>query len=193
MRTAVFGGSFDPIHVGHLHVADEVLTNLRYERVLFVVARRNPLKVQGPSASDEDRVEMVRRAVAGHSGFEVNTDELKRDGPSYTMDTIDLLIGNGTAQNPVGLIVGDDLLEQLEKWKRVDELKKTVRLIIAGRRRQYPEVADSGWTGWERIHNTLLDVSSSDIRERVQSGTAYRYLIHEQVYQYIKQHGLYRS
>lgn len=191
MADALFGGSFDPIHIGHLFIAEHVRTALGFNRVVFVPARRNPLKAHPPVASDEDRLEMVRRATAGNAAFVVEPWETQRDRPSYTVDTVRGLTDAGRLSTQPGLIIGDELVDQLARWHAIDELLDLVRLVVVTRMRPR-EVAETLPAGARIVSNLVVPVSSSDIRDRLRSGATVRYLVPDVVYDYIEARRLYR-
>lgn len=197
-RVGILGGSFDPIHFGHLAAAQEVAWVLGLSRVLFVPANRQPLKGAAPGVAPEDRVAMVRLAIAGNPLFELSTLELDRGGTSYTVDTLREL----RRVDPNGIywfILGMDSLADLARWDRPSEIFDLV------------EVAAVHRAGWEEVDIDALqaelpsargririvripglDISSSELRERVRGGRPIRYLVPDAVEAYITDHELYR-
>lgn len=194
MRLAMLGGSFNPIHIGHLLLADEVCHRLAYDKVLFVPVNLPPHKELADGATSEQRLEMVRLSIAGNSRFAVDTCELERGGISYTYDTISCLKGKyvGQLEGKIGLIMGDDLVEGFEEWGHYQELPELADIILARR---------ICWDGTVRkefpyrhieLDNGILPVSSSQIRRaRNGDGGSWRYLVPESVYRYIIQGNLY--
>ncbi|MFW6250101.1 MAG: nicotinate-nucleotide adenylyltransferase [Alkalispirochaetaceae bacterium] len=190
MRTALFGGSFDPVHIGHLFIAEEVRLTLRFDRVLFIPARHSPLKENLPGATKEQRLEMLKLAINGREEFAVSEVELRRMGPSYTIDTIrELQVAGEIGAHP-GLIIGDDLTESFSQWKEYEELRRVVRLIVAKRE---GVIQGDSLGEYEVVDNAVIPVSSSQIRERARRGRAFRYLVPEPVYQFIEANGIYRT
>ena len=112
MRLGVFGGTFDPIHVGHLAIAHAALESIPLDRVLFVLARRSPLKERGPFAGESDRLRMLERAIADEPRFAVSAIELEREGPSYTIETLERLSGS----DELFLILGGDASAEFPRW-----------------------------------------------------------------------------
>lgn len=190
MRTALFGGSFDPVHIGHLFIAEEVRLTLKFDRVLFVPARQSPLKRKLPGATNEQRLEMLRLAIEGREDFAIAEVELGRRGPSYTIDTIRELQDAGDIGEHPGLIIGDDLTSTFAQWKEYEELRRVVRIIVAKREGL---IADDSLGEYEVVDNAVIPVSSSQIRERARRGRAFRYLVPEPVYQFIETNGIYRT
>jgi nicotinate-nucleotide adenylyltransferase len=188
VKIAVLGGTFNPIHNGHLFLAEEVLLRLGYERIIFVPSHKPAHKEVRSGDDPAVRLEMTRLACAGREEFVVEDCEILRKGTSYTMETIDYLLKAYHVEEKPGLIIGDDLVSGFERWKMAARLLKTVRVIIAHRTTEntLPFAGDHLY-----IENAILPLSSSEIRRRVQEGRAYRYLIPETVYAFIRSHGLY--
>ena len=188
-RTAIFGGSFDPVHLGHLFVADEVLNRFDYERVIFVPAHIAPHKGVASATAPKLRLRMIELAIEGHDQLELETIELDRRGVSFTIDTIRYLIESGSVADRPGLIVGADLVDGFETWREVDEVERLADIILVRR---------PGFTGVEfvRRHRTMdnleLDISSREIRERIRAGRPYRFLLPQNVVECIELNGLYR-
>lgn len=194
MRLAMLGGSFNPIHIGHLLLADEVCHRLGYDKVLFVPVNLPPHKELAGGATSQQRLEMVRLAIAGNRRFEVDTCELERGGISYTYDTISCLKEKyaGQLEGRIGLIMGDDLVDGFEEWGHYQELPELADIILARRicwdgtvRKEFP------YRHLE-LDNGILPVSSSQIRRAGNGGGgSWRYLVPESVYCYIIQGNLY--
>ena len=189
MRTAILGGTFDPVHVGHLLMADEVLSHGGYERILFVPARVPPHKSHLPAASPAQRLAMLELATADRPEFAVNAFEIERNGLSYTVDTLRHLTETGAIHEKPGLIIGEDLVSGFEQWRDPDAVAALADLILV--RRPGAEGAT-----FHRPHtlldNLVLEISSTEIRDRIARGVTYRYLVLPSVYNYIEQHRLYR-
>lgn len=217
MKIAVFGGSFNPIHIGHLALADEVCRSLGYDKVLFVPAFHAPHKESACPVSAEVRAAMVGLAVEDDSRFELELCEIERGGTSYTWDTVchlekkygDLLEGN------LGLIIGRDQFASFHLWKNADELSRKCTLILGERPLQLEDDAFKNKATGDYgtftadvqaefkiqdeplfkdalfLKNELLAVSSTSIRSRAARGQAYRYLVPEKVFKYINDGNLY--
>ncbi|MBO4320319.1 MAG: nicotinate (nicotinamide) nucleotide adenylyltransferase [Treponema sp.] len=208
MRIAVLGGSFNPIHVGHLVLADEVCSVLGYDRVLFVPAFVPPHKELNGGYSAKDRLEMTRLACADDERFEAESCEIDRGGVSYTYDTICYLEEkySGQLEGKIGLIMGHDLLPGFHLWHRAKELSEKCELILALRpeghvdseksnkpKEGYAELdADFDISREElfknavSLKNPLLDISSTEIRTRISEGRTIRYLVPSSVFKYIR-------
>jgi nicotinate-nucleotide adenylyltransferase len=191
----MLGGSFDPIHIGHLFIAEEAMVNLGYERIIFVPAYQPPHKDGRPEADDAARVTMLSSAIEGRNDFDVETYEIDRGGVSYTIDTVAYLESKLPVTDKLGLIIGDDLVADFHTWKNAEELAARVDIIVATREKG--AIARAGGSSvlsqYERIDNSPLPVSSSEIRMRVREGRAFRYLVLERVHDYIVENCLYTS
>jgi nicotinate-nucleotide adenylyltransferase len=187
VKIAVLGGTFDPIHNGHLFLAEQVLT-LGYERIIFVPSFKPAHKQVGAKDQPALRLEMTRLACAGRQEFIVEDCEILRKGTSYTIQTIGCLMRKYDLTGKPGLIIGDDLVAGFGRWKKAEELRKAVTVIIAHRvsEGKLPFAGD-----YLYVENSILPVSSSEIRQRIAGGKAYRYLIPEAVYGFIRSRGLY--
>ena len=185
MKIGVFGGTFDPVHVGHLAIAEAALESAKLDRVIFVPARRSPLKDREPGASVDDRFAMLVAATKGEPRFSVSRVELERDGPSYTVDTLEALRGEGD----LFLILGSDALSELHKWRSPDRIRALASLLVA-RRPGAPEPAESA--GARAFDAPCLDISSRELRARAARGLSLRYLVPDDVWRHIERRGLYR-
>lgn len=187
-RVAMLGGSFDPVHIGHLFIAEEARLRFRYDRILFVPAAHSPHKADSPVAPAADRLQMLELAIAGHQAFSIDTWELEQGGVSYTIDTMRHF--SQRHRQRVGLIIGDDLVESFERWREARELVQLADIMVARRDdRPLPPLLAAA----SAIDNSPLAVSSSMIRERIGRGAAFRYLVPDGVFTYIRQQNLYGS
>ena len=186
MKTiGIFGGTFDPIHNGHLILARDAVEQLSLDELIFIPATISPHKLgKSPSPSDV-RAEMVRAAIEGEPKFCLNTLELERPAPSYTIDTIEALRAREPNAEFVCLI-GEDNVVQLSTWHRFAELSEMVRFAVLDR------------TGMKTAHpyptiRRHLDISATDIRNRVARGQSIRYLVPPAVEEIIRRRQLYRE
>lgn len=190
MRTAILGGTFDPIHIGHLLMADEVLARLGYERVRFIPTRVPPHKREAPVADATRRLEMLQLAVADRAEFSIDTFEIDQEGVSYTVRTLRHLVASDEVTGKPGLIMGEDLVAGFDSWREADEIEGLADLILVRRPVDRAPAFDRNHTC---VENVMLDISSTEIRERVRSGLPYRYLVPRPVFDYIESNGLYRE
>ena len=184
----LFGGSFDPVHFGHIALALAFLEAKKVDRVLFCPAYTSPLKKgEPPTASSEQRLEMVRLAIAPIAGFALLDFEIKREELSYTIDTVRFLLESG---DTVRLILGEDGLHTLEKWKDVEELIKLAPPLVGSRLGQPTPPSTFPQLSFMTIPN--LEISSTDIRARLKRGLYCGHLVPESVLDYIQENSLYR-
>lgn len=186
MRVGIFGGTFDPVHVGHLAIAHAALESLPLDRVVFIPARRAPLKEHAPVAGESDRLDMLELAVAGEQRFSVSRIELDRDGPSYTVETLERLAG----ADELFLILGGDALAALPRWKDPNRIAELARLAVAER----PGAPErTGRASIVVFDAPRLDISSRELRARAARGRSLRYLVPDPVWRHIEARGLYRA
>jgi nicotinate-nucleotide adenylyltransferase len=185
----LFGGSFDPIHHGHLLVAQAAAETLGLGEIRFVPAREQPFKAGDHAASAEDRAAMVERAVEGAAGMRLERIELDRVGPSYTVDTLRALHAREPGTSFV-LLVGSDAATGLPRWHEAPEVGRLARIVAFGR------AGDTGGAlppGIELISVPAVEISSTAIRERVRRGQSIRYWVPDAVAEFIAARGLYRD
>ena len=194
MKIGIFGGSFNPIHNGHLFVAESILREFGLDRIFFIPAFVNPFKrEQAQDVENRHRFEMVKLAVAGHSSFQVEDFELRKEGPSYTIDTLEYY----SKQFPDAqwfLIMGGDSLASFPKWKDAERILELAEIVVYDREGStHPKDFDFK----DRLNNSKIDlpidISSTLIRSRIETEQSYRYLIPEMVYRYINLHSLYKA
>jgi nicotinate-nucleotide adenylyltransferase len=182
-RIGVFGGTFDPVHLGHMAIANAALDELGLDRVYFVPARQSPLKDERPVASELDRLAMLKAAIAGEPRFRVSTLELEREGASYTVDTLEALRSEGE----LFLIVGSDAFADFARWRDPDRIRGLAKVVLAAR----PGAPNAPRDGTV-LDLPLMDISSRELRARVARGRSLRYLVPEGALRYIEEHRLYR-
>jgi nicotinate-nucleotide adenylyltransferase len=182
-RLGVFGGTFDPVHVGHLAIANAALEELELDRLYFVPARRSPLKGDGPIASTDDRLAMLTAATRDEPRFGVSRAELDREGPSFTVDTLATMRSEGE----LFLILGSDAYADFEKWREPERIRDLATIVLAAR----PGVPNAP-TGMRMLDSPLMDISSRELRARAARGRSLRYLVALPTLRYIEEHGLYR-
>lgn len=203
MKIGVLGGSFDPIHMGHLVIGEEARHSLGLSKVIFVPANIRPHKKNRHCAPARDRLAMVKLAVRGHHHFEVSDIEIRRQGVSYTVDTLRALKKVHGAGCRIFFIIGSDTLPELPTWKDVREVARLCTFGVAARpgmrlARMDTLATTIGRDAVARMRRSILRVpligiSSSDIRERVASGRPISAMTPKPVADYLRRKGLYRG
>lgn len=199
MRLGIFGGSFDPVHYGHLILAEQCREQCELDEVWFVPARQPPHKTARHLSPEKARLEMLELATAGHEAFRVSDIELRREGLSYTVDTLQQLHDEGP-QRELFFLIGGDSLFDLPHWREPDRIAELATIVAVNRAgRRLPERSEleqllgpSLAARIKLVTMPAVDLSSTDIRARVQQGRSIRYLVPRAVEQYILEHGLYR-
>jgi len=205
-RVGILGGTFDPIHYGHLVVAQQVCEALRLDRVLFIPAALPPHKLDEEIAPAADRAAMVELAIAANPGFAMSAIELQRAGPSYTVDTLAELVEEAARQRvarELYFILSSEALAGLGRWHEPERLLRLARLAVVQRpgaplpdMAQLGDMLPGGAASVDRVEcvdTVPLANSSSDVRARAISGRSIRYLVPPAVEAYIRDHRLYRS
>ncbi len=187
MKVGLLGGTFDPIHVGHLRAAETARESLGLERVAFVPAGIPPHR-GAPIASALDRYAMTALATSGQPNFVVSEAELRRDGPSYTVDTLRAWL-QSRPQDELVLLLGSDAFAEMAGWREVEKIHALCAVAVLARPGDAREPGDATPL---RVSGPGLDVSSSQIRSRVADGGSVRYLVPDAVADYIEKLGLYR-
>lgn len=206
---AIFGGTFDPIHNGHLRSAIEIKEALGVDELRLMPSHRPPLR-GAPGAESRQRLAMVAAAVNGRSGLRVDDRELRRDGPSYTVDTLRDLRAELGAAVSLTVVMGSDAFNQLHRWQDWQSLFSLANVLLL-HRADYPLAADATVTAFVEARRVAdaceltavsaggfcelgliqLPISATDIRQRLASGKSISYLVPDVVADYIAEHGLY--
>jgi nicotinate-nucleotide adenylyltransferase len=202
-RVGVLGGTFDPVHYGHLVVAEEVYATLQLTEIVFVPTGQPPHKMDVEITSAEHRLKMLELAIASNPHFTISRVDLDRPGPSYTVDMLQLLHEEWGEQTAIYFIIGGDSLEDLLGWHDASGILEQLTHIVAVRRPGYIE--SETYYDWLEarlpgikqrllvVDTPQLDISASDLRKRVAEGRPIKYQTPESVESYIVQYGLYRS
>lgn len=215
MKIAMLGGSFNPVHIGHLILADSVCKNLGYDKILFVPTATPPHKEMSCDVAASERLEMVRLAVKGDCRFEAEGCEIERGGISYTWDTVCFLEKKyaSVLTGKIGLIMGEDLIADYDKWYRAEELAQKADLILACRPEDTDlkaEFSNSPFGAFGKnprvgvnrenfpyphkiVQNPRIELSSSEIRQKIAEDGAWRYLVSPPVFEYIIKRNLYAN
>jgi nicotinate-nucleotide adenylyltransferase len=191
VRLAIFGGSFDPPHVGHLLVAQDACDQLGLDRLLFVPTASQPLKTQGAVAAADHRLAMVRLLAADDARFEVSAMEVERGGLSFTVDTLTAIATQYPGAELL-LLVGADVLQTFRQWREPERILTLARVVAV----QRGDEQQAAWSGMERVtrlSTRRVDVSSTEVRDRVRLGKSIRGFVTDAVAAYIARAGLYHE
>ena len=202
-KIALFGGTFDPIHLGHTTVAADAVEHIGAEKIIFIPAKRSPLKGFLPRASDHDRLNMISLAVAGEKNFETSDYELKRPAPSYTLETIRKYQADCGSETSIHWLIGADGVDDLTYWYKITELIDACDLTTMYRAGCEPPDFAKFEEIWGRqrieklqrniIQTPLVDISSTEIRDLIALNGDYSKMLHPAVADYIRKNGLYQS
>jgi nicotinate-nucleotide adenylyltransferase len=187
LRLGLYGGTFDPIHHGHLILARDAIQQLELDRIVFVPAAISPHKLERAPASAELRRTMVGAAIAEEPRFVMDDSDLCRSGPSFTIDSVEQ-IRTRYPEASLYYLIGADNLRELHTWRRIDDLRRLVQFVVFGR----------GLENLESAHDfpilpRRIDISATEIRERVACGVSIRYLVPDSVRLLIASHHLYQN
>ncbi|TKJ35474.1 MAG: nicotinate (nicotinamide) nucleotide adenylyltransferase [Planctomycetes bacterium B3_Pla] len=201
-KTVLFGGTFDPIHLGHTTVAIDAAKNIAADKLVFVPAKRSPLKGFLPKASDDDRFEMIALAIAGAKSLQVSDYELRKPAPSYTLETVEKFKAECGGETSIYWLIGADGVDDLVYWHRIVELLDACNLATMYRAGCEPPNFARFEALWGRrridklqrniIQTPLVDISSTEIRNKLAVGQDAADMLHPAVADYIRQHGLYQ-
>jgi len=188
MKIGIFGGTFNPIHIGHLILAEEIREKLGLNRIIFVPTNLAPHKNNTDIAPAADRYKMIKLAIRKNRYFSVSDIEIKRPGPSYTIDTLKEF-NKIYPDNELYFITGSDLLKYLDDWKDLEQIIKMVKFIVATRP-GYPLDKIPDYISTVAIR--AVDISGYEVRSCIREKKSFRYLVPEAVFNYINKKGLYR-
>jgi nicotinate-nucleotide adenylyltransferase len=215
MKIAILGGSFNPIHIGHCMLADSVITDLNYDKVLFIPTNLPPHKMLNNAPSAQARFEMVKLACESNPKFVAESCELDRGGVSYTYDTLLQVLDKYSSEltEKPALIMGQEVASEFHKWHKHEEIVKISNLILARRyqncnfidTKQFENKQTDNYTGnyvddsvfsnfkyeYTLLDNPVLPISSTEIRARIALGKSLQYLVPTEVFRYIKLNNLY--
>ena len=199
----ILGGTFDPIHLGHLAIAEEVRETIGLEHMLFVPARTPPHRLQAPAASPEDRFAMVELAVSDNPAFEASPIELEREGPSFSVDTVEELAARARTLGQVPdlwFVLSSEAFDLLHTWHEPERLLRAAHVVVVPRAGSAPvgvELVARRFPGFEDrvrfIDGPQLVISGTAIRGRAAAGRSLRYLVPDAVARYIGDHRLYET
>ncbi|MBN2160863.1 MAG: nicotinate-nucleotide adenylyltransferase [Spirochaetes bacterium] len=193
MKIGIFGGTFNPIHYGHLINAEIIRSDFNLDKIILVPSRYPVHKKLDGDVPAQERYAMAVLAVAGLQEFDVSRIEIDREGPSYTITTVEELRA-AYPESELHLIIGTDSLATFASWREKDRLLSSVQIIVMRRPGQErPPDMDFGGHIVRFAENPLVDISSTEIRERLRHGRSVRFLLPDQVIDYIRKKGLYEQ
>jgi len=198
VRIGVLGGTFDPIHLGHLMIAEEVRLGLQLDRVIFIPAGQPRLRADEYLTPVADRLRMVQLATEDYPRFQVCDTETRRSGPTYTVDTLEQLGQSLGPDASVYFIVGEDILGQFHRWKDPERVLEACTLVVVAR----PGHETGDWPEWfqssdlakdkaTRLKIPMMDISGTEIRRRARCGESVRDMVPDSVAGYIQERNLY--
>lgn len=199
-KTGIFGGTFDPVHLGHIGLAKDAMEQVELDEILFVPAKLQPFKLDKKITPGKDRLAMLQLALEGFPDFKVSTYEMNEEGISYTYLTMRGMQQKYGKDCRLYFITGTDTFLKIEQWKEAEELLRNYAFIIGSRpgcesralQNCIDRVAKAYNTEVRSIDNLQMDISSTDIRRRLEEGSTAEDLIPAGVERYIKRYGLYR-
>lgn len=187
-RIGILGGTFNPLHIGHLAIAEVAQEKMDLDRVIFVPTAQPPHKRILHLASAQHRLEMVRLSIQNNPKFEVSDYEVKKGGKSYTIDTVEYFREKFGHEAKLFFILGGDAAAQLHTWRQIDDLIQKISFVVVNRPGNddcAPEIPHHS------ISMPGLDIASSYIRKRIHQGKSIKYLVPEEVFRYIEKHEIY--
>lgn len=187
MKTAVFGGSFDPIHIGHIYAVVEAKIKMDFDKIIFIPAKQSPLKTSRPTG-DEHRINMLEIAVGQFDFMEVDTYEVNRESISYTYDTVKYL-KDAFPDDSLYFLMGRDQYINFDKWYKKDDLLELMRFVVMDRIDDDSQIEEP----FIQLNQPVVEVSSTSIRNRIKNAEPVRHQLDAGVFKYIKEHGLYGS
>jgi len=192
LKIAILGGTFNPIHNGHLLIAELVKDEYNLDVVYFIPANIPPHKDFKPIISDNHRIKLIELAIESNPHFKISDIEIKRGGISYTIDTINYFYSNFDIENRIFLIIGGDLIKDIYTWKEYDKLLSIVDIVVVNRGNNDVENNLKEFPFIKTISSIKFSVSSTLVRDRISKDLSIKYLVPDRVEEYIKTNKLYK-
>ncbi|MCE2462498.1 MAG: nicotinate-nucleotide adenylyltransferase [Dehalococcoidia bacterium] len=195
MRVGILGGTFDPIHVGHLLIAEDARVSMELEEVLFIPTGQPWMKSGRALSPAHHRMNMVRMAIASNPFFRASSMEIERPGPTYTVDTLREMRHELGGEDDLYFILGSDSSDEFHRWKEPEEVLRLCTIVTMPRpgslKHGLSAIDQSGSGNVVLLEGPLMDISGTEIRRRVSLGLSVRYLVPHEVEHYIRRYGLY--
>ena len=193
MKTCIFGGTFDPPHIGHLLIAQTVFESEHFERLIFVPANISPTKKNETHSSPKTRLKMLEISLINNTNFEISDIEIKREGISYTVDTLEKFVSSSNLdKKDLFFLMGSDTLRSFHTWKDPERIMELCNIIVAIRPGFTPSDIPQRILDNVRFANIpRFEVSSTNIRRRWREGKTIRYMVPKEVWEYINENELY--
>ena len=194
MKIGIFGGTFNPIHFGHLINAEIIRSDFSLDKIIFIPSKSPVHKELADNISAQDRFNMVKLSIEGNEQFEISSIEIDRESPSYTVITLREL-KKIYPQSSFFLIIGDHYYDEIDKWKDAEEIKKLAKIIVMRRSEEKIDYDDYNKEKNNAViaENPVVDLSSTSIRERIKNGKSIKYQTPHSVIDYIRKKGLYKN
>jgi len=183
----IFGGSFDPVHAGHIILAEDLIEKGIFKRIIFVPAHISPLKNHSPEATFDDRIKMIKLAIKVYPQMEVSDIE-RNTNISYTIDTVKRM---SQQIKDIGIIIGTDQAYQFQEWKSPDEILKLVPVYVLGRKTD-KNIEHKFPRRFNFLDTRIIEISSTEIRKRIKKGKSIHFFVPEEVEKYIRKNSLYK-
>ncbi|MFW6138006.1 MAG: nicotinate-nucleotide adenylyltransferase [Spirochaetota bacterium] len=197
-KLGIFGGTFNPIHLGHLRLAEDVREEFGLDRIIFIPANIPPHKKIEDQVHPHHRLAMAKAAIADCSHFSLDDVEIRRGGKSYTIDTVNYIYRNYSFENRLYFVVGSDLIREIHTWKNINRLAEKVVFAVMIREsfpvdRENPVPTPMQGLDLKMVYfrRRKIDITSSEIRNRIKAGKSIHYLVTNKVFRYINENGLY--
>lgn len=190
-KVGIFGGTFDPIHLGHLITAQSVREIRKLEKIIFIPAFISPHKSDAKTSSAEDRLNMIKLAIDGIPFFDYSDSEIKKGGVSFTIDTLRKL---KNSYDELEFIIGYDNIFSFHTWKDPDEIMNLAKILVLKRKSSHPpQFKDKYYNQAVFVQTRGIEISATDLRERVKKGLPINFLVPPNVLEYIHNHNLYNE
>lgn len=188
MKVGIFGGTFDPVHIGHLITIQSVIELRRLDKVILIPSYISPLKQEEKHSSPTDRMNMTKLAIEGNEKIEVSDFEIRKGNVSYTIDTVTHFLNEYSS---IDLIIGYDNLLVFDKWKDPDKLVKLCNIVVMKRKSDIPDKKNKYFDSVTLIDTPVIEISSTEIRKRIRNNLPVNYLVPDPVLKYICKNDLY--